>query len=218
MRRVSTSEAIVNELTRQILDGVIRPGTFMREIELADAFGVSRQSLRAALADLVHVGLLRREPHRGVWVPELRLEDIEDLYTMRSVLEEAAARRLATGVPDWQSVEDALRKLRGLTEDGHWSEILEADFGFHRALVAAAGSPRLSRSHEMLCSETRLSLIPVQHMHEYRSGLYQAREHEEIVQTIRMGNADLAAARIRKHLNAGLENAVRMRTAQTSTV
>jgi DNA-binding GntR family transcriptional regulator len=216
MRRVSTSEAIVNELTRQILDGAIAAGTFMREIELADAFGVSRQSLRAALSDLVHAGLLRREPHRGVWVPELRLEDIEDLYTMRSVLEEAAARRLATDEPDWRLVEAALRRLRELTEDGHWSAILEADFGFHRALVATAGSPRLSRSHEMLCSETRLSLVPVQHLHEYRSGLYQAREHEEIVQTIRMGDADVAAARIRKHLQAGLENAVRMRMA-TST-
>src|SRR5258708_9155390 len=87
MLRVSTSEAIVNELTHQILDGAIPAGTFLREVELADAFRVSRQSLRAGLAELVHAGLLRREPHRGVWVPQLSPEEIEDLYQVRAVIE-----------------------------------------------------------------------------------------------------------------------------------
>ena len=63
--RPSTGDAIAQALTRQILDGTIPAGTRLREVELADAFDVSRQSLRAGLARLVHEGLLRSAPHRG---------------------------------------------------------------------------------------------------------------------------------------------------------
>jgi Bacterial regulatory proteins, gntR family len=83
LARVSTTDTIVNELRSQILDGTLEPGTHLREIELSERFGVSRQSLRAALAELVHLGLLRREAHRGVWVPTVTRGDIRDLYLMR---------------------------------------------------------------------------------------------------------------------------------------
>lgn len=211
IQRVSTAQAIVNELTRQILNGDTEAGTFMREIELAKAFGVSRQSLRAALAELVHSGLLRREANRGVWVPEQSLDDIEDLYYVRGVIEGAAVRHLVISPPsDWGPVDAAVEQLNRLPADALWSEVVEADFAFHRALVAIVGSPRLSRSHELLCSETRLSLVPVQRLDKYRSGAFAHQEHDKLLRSVKLRNMELAEARITKHLQEGSANALRM--------
>src|SRR3954463_10505532 len=66
--RVSTLDALVQALTQQILEGSIPAGTHLTEIDRAPAPGATRQSLPPALADLVHLALLHREPHRGVWV------------------------------------------------------------------------------------------------------------------------------------------------------
>lgn len=183
----------------------------MREVELADAFGVSRQSLRAALAELVHVGLLRREAHRGVWVPQLTTQDVEDLYFTRGIIETAAVRKLLANPPtDWKGLDAAIDRQKRLPAQVAWSDVLDSDFEFHRSLVAAARSPRLSHSHELLCSETRLSLVPVRRMEQYRSGVYQRNEHEEILAIIKQGNVELAEARIRQHLKVGLNNALEM--------
>src|SRR5437764_10322838 len=83
LARVSTLDALVEVLTRQILDGSIPVGAHLIEVDLAEAHGVSRQSLRAALAELVHLGLFEREPHRGVWVPRLTRDQVRDLWYVR---------------------------------------------------------------------------------------------------------------------------------------
>ena len=117
------------------------PGTRLREVEIADAFGVSRQSLRAALADLVHQGLLRRAPHRGVWVPSLTEEELRDIYDVRGVLEAeagaAGARAPAGGDGPWRP-----GALAALPDDASWGATQEAHLAFHRALVDAADSLR----------------------------------------------------------------------------
>src|SRR5688572_8352344 len=159
LERVSTSEALVRALTRQILDGTLPAGTWLREVELAEKHGVSRQSLRSALVELVHLGLLQREPHRGVWVPVMTADDVRDLYYVRSLIEVEAARVVATRPEAWPALEEVVQRLERLSPDSSGAEMVDADFDFHRALVAGVGSTRLSRSHEMLCSEIRLSFV-----------------------------------------------------------
>src|SRR3712207_540105 len=70
LNRVSTVDALAGALRTQILNGELSPGAQLREVELASAFGVGRYSLRAAMQTLVHEGLLRHEPNRGVFVPQ----------------------------------------------------------------------------------------------------------------------------------------------------
>ena len=161
LERPSTSEALARELRRQILSGAVAPGTRLREVEIADAFGVSRQSLRAALAELVHEGLLRRAPHRGVWVPALTADELRDIYDLRGVLEAEAAARLSRepqsrGAGAWRSSTGWPRSLV-TTRRGALTQ--EAHLAFHRALVDAVGSPRLSRAYSLLWSEASLGLV-----------------------------------------------------------
>lgn len=201
LERVSTSEALVRALTRQILDGSIEAGTWLREVDLAEKHGVSRQSLRAALVELVHLGLLHREPNRGVYVPVLTEDAIRDLYFVRTLIEVEAARSVATRPEAWLAMERVVQRFERLSDDASSDEMVEEDFNFHRALVAGVRSERLSRAHEMLCSEIRLSFV---------AGVradgpsYLIGEHRSLLGVIQQGDPDRAEARIRSHLADGL--------------
>lgn len=201
LERVSTSEALVNALTRQILDGSIEAGSWLREVDLAERHGVSRQSLRAALVELVHLGLLHREPNRGVYVPVMTEADIRDLYRVRTLLEVDAARTVARLSDAWPAMEAVVARLERLPPDAGSYEMVEEDFAFHRAMVGGVGSPRLSRAHETLCSEIRLSFVA----NIRADGAdYLVGEHRALLDVIRGGDPDAAEARIVQHLEAGL--------------
>lgn len=201
LERVSTSEALVHALTRQILDGSIEAGSWLREVDLAERHGVSRQSLRAALVELVHLGLLQREPNRGVYVPVMTEADMRDLYKVRSLIEIEAARTVALRPDAWPAMEAVVARLERLPVDVGSYEMVEEDFAFHRAMVAGVGSVRLARAHETLCSEIRLSFVANirEDGHDYLVG-----EHRDLLDVIRRGDPDAAEARIIIHLDAGL--------------
>lgn len=204
---MSTSEALVDALTRRILDGSIEAGSWLREVDLAERHGVSRQSLRAALAELVHQGLLQREPNRGVYVPVMTETDIRDLYRVRSLVEVEAARVVA-GLPEaWPAMEAVVTRLERLHPDAGSYEMVEEDFAFHRAMVAGAGSPRLSRVHETLCSETRLSFVANIRV---QGADHLVGEHRALLDVIRGGDPDTAEARVVQHLGMGLSTSLRI--------
>ena len=198
--RVSTTDAIAIELTRQILDGTLESGTHLREVELSERLGVSRQSLRSALAELVHRGLLRREPNRGVRVPTLTRDDLADLYVMRRIIESEAVGQLARTPDGWPAVEAAVGTLEHLPADVGWSEIVDADLAIHRTIVAALGSPRVLRAHDLISTEMRLSMVPAR---RHWSRRQMNTEHREMLEAIRTGDPGVAVARFLRHLDAG---------------
>jgi len=202
IERVSTSEALVRALTAQILDGSIPPGTWLREVDLAERHGVSRQSLRAALVELVHQGLLQREPNRGVWVPVMTPEVVRDVYYVRTLIETEAARVIATRPETWPALEAVVSTLERLPLDAPPHQMVEWDFEFHRALVAGVGSDRLSLAHETLCSEVRLSFVAT--MGRDDPG-YLFGEHRALLDVLKGGDPDVAVARLAEHLQAGLD-------------
>jgi DNA-binding GntR family transcriptional regulator len=209
LQRPSTGDAIAQELTRQILDGSIPAGTRLREVELAEGFIVSRQSLRAGLARLVHEGLLRREPHRGVWVPRLTADELDDVYRFRAVLECEAAR-FVTGHPERLGPLDAaLERMWAVPDGAGWGTTMEAHLGFHLALVDAAGSPRLSRAFRQIWSEAWLGLVASQGgIPELATPHGQAAKHAELLTVFRGGDPDRAAAAVREHMQPGLDAAL----------
>ena len=84
---------VTERLRDGIVTGTLAPGTQLSEVELAHSFGVSRGPVREAIQRLVQEGLLRSEPHRGVFVPVLTDADVVDVYLARAALESAALRR-----------------------------------------------------------------------------------------------------------------------------
>ena len=200
--RVSTAQAIINQLAAQILDGTLEAGAVLPEVELADRFGVSRQSLRAALAELAYRGLVRREPHRSVRVAVVTRQDAVDIYYVRDLIEGEAIRRAAADKESWPKIEPAVRHLERLPKKAAWSDIAEGDVNFHRAMVAAIGSPRLARAHALLVDEMRLILVPARH---YVSQAEMVREHRDLFEVVKAGDPPAAYQRLVQHLELGTD-------------
>lgn len=106
LRRSSTADEVVSLLRAQIVSGDLPPGTQLREVALAAAIGVSRPTLREAMQALKQEGLVRHEPHRGMFVAALGLEEIDDIYQVRRVIEGSAAAACA------RADEEGLRRVR----------------------------------------------------------------------------------------------------------
>lgn len=212
LERPSTGDAIARELTRQILDGSIPAGTRLREVELAEGFNVSRQSLRAGLAQLVHDGLLRRSPHRGVWVPKLTAEELDDVYRVRGVFEVEAARFVTEHPDRLGPLDDALERMRAVPDDADWGTTMEAHLGFHLALVDAAGSPRLSRAYRQIWSEAWLGLVASQENTELATPRRQAQQHADLLDVFRTGDPNRSTLAVRDHMQPGLDAALEERS------
>jgi DNA-binding GntR family transcriptional regulator len=163
LRRVSTVDAIAAALRTRILDGDLGAGERLRELELAEAYGVARHSLRAALRALAAEGLVTIEPNRGARVASLTAAGIAPLFELRTALEIEAAR-LALERHDGRlpkAVHDAVRLMAAVCEQPEppWSAVVEAHDAVHHALVVAAESPRILRAYEAIAGELRLFVI-----------------------------------------------------------
>src|ERR1700712_4054400 len=110
MGNPSLVDASTARIRASILNGELGPGVQLREVELGEALGVGRHSLRAALQALAHEGLVRHEPNRGAFVPRITAADVEDIFRLRLALESEAAREV-TAVP---ALTDILARMRAL--------------------------------------------------------------------------------------------------------
>ena len=85
--RATYASMVTERLRDSIVDGTLVAGSQLSEAELAARFGVSRGPVREALQRLIQEGLVRAEPHRGVFVPVLTELDVRDIYLARDALE-----------------------------------------------------------------------------------------------------------------------------------
>lgn len=94
----STTSAIVEALTRAIVEHRLRPGTKLAEQKLADHFGVSRTLVRQALFQLSQNQLIRLEPARGAFVAAPSVNEARQVFAVRRMLEAEMTRAFARSV------------------------------------------------------------------------------------------------------------------------
>lgn len=201
---VSTVDRVVEELRRSLFEGEIGPGTALREVALASALGVSRSTVREALAILVAEGLVIRVPNKGTQVRRLDPEQVRDVCQARAVVETAGIRR-------WHEATDALREdvrraLRTFTDlntTNHTAaEFTAAHLEIHRALSALTGSDRLVAVTESLHAEVRLALAHVDRARG--NAIEQVHSHADLLALLENGDLQVAVDELTAHL-AGAE-------------
>lgn len=184
--RTSTAERVSDILRGRIAEGFFPPGTRLSEDSIGGALGVSRNTLREAFRLLTHERLLVHELNRGVFVRVLTVEDVEDIYRTRCLVECAVVRGL--GEPPYgldalaEVVEDGQRAAR----EGDWKAVGTANIHFHRELVALAGSARTDELMRSVFAELRLAFHVVddpRRLHEP----YLAR-NRQILQALQAGD------------------------------
>ena len=138
------SAAIVEQLLRDILDGTYAAGEQLRQDALAASFQVSRIPVREALFQLEAEGLVRIEPHKGAIVSAFSLEEIDDVFDLRVLLE---PRLLAQSAPlltprDFAEVSTLDAEFKGaiaVQDVAQWGQL---NARYHLALYRHAQLPR----------------------------------------------------------------------------
>jgi DNA-binding GntR family transcriptional regulator len=196
----STVDRVAEELRRALFDGEVEAGTPLREQALVEAMGVSRSTVREALAILVAEGLATREPNRGVHVTALDPGAVHDVCSARAVLEIAGVRRwAAAGEEAREACRQALRDFAAAAEAGASpAELTAAHLDIHRCFVALTESSRLVALAESLSAEIRLALARVDRIR--RNAGDQVHSHATLIDLLERGDVDAAAAELTHHL------------------
>jgi len=139
---------ISNEIEEAILSGHFKPRERLIEMDLISRFGISRTVIREALKRLEAKGLVRAIPYRGVLVADLTLEEIEEIYFVRSELEKIAARLVIKNITRKEVQE--LKKFSKEVETHlrrKTHQMIEKDSEFHRMIFKTSRNRYL---HDMI--------------------------------------------------------------------
>jgi DNA-binding GntR family transcriptional regulator len=198
--RVDEVERARQEMRAWILNGDLRAGQPISQVQVANRLGVSRGPLREALRLLQREGFVHQEHNHRARVADFSVTDLDELYAMRICLESMAVA-LATPLitpSDLAQLDELLLRMDQLARQGDLAAWEEPHRQFHATLVRSAGV-RFARecAHLSDHSERYRRVFIAQQPRVWATG---ADEHQAIVDAVRAGDQDLAAARIAQHL------------------
>ncbi|MFC0598178.1 GntR family transcriptional regulator [Streptomyces palmae] len=157
----STPAGIAHALRNDLLEGAFEPGTRLTEESLSARFRCGRHSVRAGLQTLVAEGLLEHQRNKGIVVPAVTAERIDDMCSYRSVLELGALRLALTHGSDFSEVDEAVGRLESLTAETSWRHAVEAHSAVHTKIVEAGGNARLVAAHRACQNELNCMLATI---------------------------------------------------------
>jgi DNA-binding GntR family transcriptional regulator len=201
----TTPQHALEALRRAIVEGGLRPGQRIAQEQFAEGLGVSIAPVREALRVLEQEGQVVYRPRRGYFVGELRIEDLEEIYELRRLLEERAAR-LSLPVLDetaLAAIRDAARDCARAASRADVAVQLEANRRFHFRILEGCGQPHTIRVLRMLWDSTEA----------YRAMYYNSpaerrranAAHGRIVQAIEQRDPDALVAELGSHRDRALE-------------
>jgi DNA-binding GntR family transcriptional regulator len=203
-RTRTVHEYVLKSLREAIMDGRLSGGTHLVQTELAAQLDVSITPVREALRDLATEGLVVFDPHRGALVRTLDLEEVREIYSLRTLLEPVMVRRIIELIPAEQldRADDLRRRMEQLDDLSTWVELNRQ---FHACFSGPDQSSRLSsiisglRDSAAAYVSMSLSASPDRVAESNREHarlveLYQARDTEGVVGlTLQHLNSTLSA-------------------------
>lgn len=195
-------EAIVAALEEDIVLGRLHPRERLIEDELLERFGATRHTIRLALMELDRMGLVERIPNRGALVRSYTVEEINQLYALRELLETEAARLIPLPLPQDALEEiEAIQVLHDAAVAGHdLAAIYRSNHAFHRKLFASCGNVFLSNAIDAASDRANgirfLALASPVEAERVRL------QHHEIIDALRIGDRDALVRLCRVRLPA----------------
>ncbi|WP_256126883.1 GntR family transcriptional regulator [Ameyamaea chiangmaiensis] len=201
-REPSLTDQAYATLRREIITCQLPPDSDVSELELAERLGTSKTPIREALARLSMDGFLDIFPRRGYRIRPVTIKDINDLFAVRSVLEQTAASLAARNMTeeDLDLLGQLARASYSVTEENSIDYFIDANRRFHIAIAHGSRNPRLS------------ALI-VSHLEESERFFYIGarqrdinmetnQEHVQIVDILRGRDPDVAGKTMARHIES----------------
>jgi DNA-binding GntR family transcriptional regulator len=185
-----------------ILAGTLPPGAQIREEQLAEQCGVSRTPVRDALRRLEAELFVRRTDTKRCFVADWSIDDVEDAFELREMLESHAAKRAAVRI-SWGQIERLKAHNRSIlaaieASDANMPSFLEHNRQFHAIILEAAGSDRLSGMLAKVIEQPVVLRTALQYDRENLMRSYH--EHEELLAAFVQGDPIWAAAVMTGHI------------------
>ena len=198
-------EEVAELLRQRIFSNELAPGSWIDELRLAEAYGISRTPLREALKVLATEGLVTMKVRRGAYVTEVSDKDQRDVYHLLSLLESDA-----TGVVAQQATEAELTELAQLHQElkaatQNTERFFEINEQFHMRLLEMANN----RWRTQLVLDLRKVMKLNRHNSLFKSGRIEEslQEHQDIMDALLAHDAALSQQRMQTHFKNGLQAA-----------
>jgi DNA-binding GntR family transcriptional regulator len=198
--RTNLADEIATNLRELIISGELTPGTRIIEAEVASQLGVSRGPLREALRILETEGLLESIPGRGSFVIQTSKRDIQELYSLRCILEEEAMRlAIDNGTKDdFDRLQKTVESMLKAAEEQRQREVSEFDYQFHSQIWEIADHILLRNVLESITIQVRMYLaVQTQLYEDLPDGVF---DHQLILQALRNSEKDTAVQLLKDHL------------------
>jgi len=212
--RDNLSDTVARRLRHLIVDGQLAAGDRINEVQLSQQLGVSRTPLREALARLAQEGVLHSVPRIGYFVRPLDIDEFEQLYDIRPLLDPEALR--LAGPPS----RERMRRLHEINDliakTPDVDTIISLDDDFHLELIADCPNKVLIDLIRQIIQRTRRYEIAL--MRESRNVAVATANHREIMASLRKRDLPGACAALRNNLQTGREPILAwLRSRETTT-
>jgi len=195
-----SEDDVLRQIEQAILDHRLVPGTKLKEVQLADLFGVKRGMIRKVLTRLAHSRLVDQTPNRGATVAMPSVKEGQDLFATRRVIESAILQTLMSHVSDRQITR--LRKMlhheQKAYQRGDSEKALTLSVDFHRELAVMAGNSVLEEYlHDII---RRTPLVILTHLGDDEQNRCRNQEHEAIIDALEKHDLKTATRVMHQHL------------------
>jgi DNA-binding GntR family transcriptional regulator len=199
---------VAGRLFDALLLGELQPGERIIETKLARQLGVGQSTLREALQELEHRGLLSKHENRGTFVATLTERQVKEIYSVRLELEPmAAALACQRMTPDHSSeLLNLLSKMETATEQKDFVELMKSDFRFHQLIWKLSDNATLERALDLVCAPlfafyvVRSSHFKHAPARTFGDFVTDQKEHCSLLAALRRGNPEDAKRVFRETL------------------
>lgn len=203
---VPSEDEVLGHIEKAVLNHQLVPGTKLKEVELANLFGVKRGTIRKVLNRLAHARLVDQRPNRGATVAKPSAKEGRDLFAARRTIEASVLDTLIK-----QANKDHLVKLQELLtseqhayQSGDTEKALALSVNFHSEMAQMAGNSVLEEFLQDIIRRTPLVILThINSDHQQCNN----NEHIEIVEAIKLKDTRKAIELMNQHL-LHLENQI----------
>lgn len=198
-------EEVAELLRQRIFARELEPGSWIDELRIAEALGISRTPLREALKVLAAEGLVTMKVRRGAYVTEVSEKDLRDVYHLLALLESDAARVVAQQATSAQLAELQAQQAALEAAVGDRDRFFELNEAFHRRLLELSDNKWRSQ----MVADLRKVMKLNRHHSLFKSGRLEQSlaEHHALVDALVQRQPELAAQRMSAHFMNGLQAA-----------
>jgi DNA-binding GntR family transcriptional regulator len=193
---VSLREQVVEQVRAAIIEGRLRPGDHIAETTLTQQLGVSRTPVREALILLEREGLVTATRNRGCFVRAFNAQDVDDIFSMRTTLENFAAELIINQLDDddFAHLRESIARQRDAIEARDFKHVRAIDMRFHRYLVERGRNPLMIRHwQEIVAQIAALLYVRAEALPDYDEYL-AIRDHQSILDAYMVRDLDAVRA------------------------